>query len=903
MTLMARQSPAGMLTAVTWETLLTAHYLRSDGPFGASPIRSIDATPRELARAASEFQISDEKAAIYFLKAFSPSHDVPEVLRGFKKPFAPAGTPGYFRYLVLSAYVPAIAVDEEMTRNFRSRLGQVLGLSGAVENISELPALWRRLVRWCEARRAEGKPYRRLILPDPGSWTLVGYSNRLAFPSWRDSERLARRIEEIGLSKVNTTKGSIAVLKHEIEFGGYSPPMREAFEDFRIRYQRGERLLVQHRFWRLLEDVRANLDKSQSRKERSLHARLILTVGIDASDLDLELILGAELASQSSVAPVGRIGGPIAVVFGQILQTLGGVKEQTSEISRAAVSGLMLFVPQTWGMWQFAGAAAVRTEALALIRSDHTDRASRLGIAYRSVCDGWSMTGMLAPAAVEALVGAILRVPTSDRDDELADIAVVGGIRTGKAFLGRSATLPQVQVTASADLRLITALEARGSLAAEPDPRVKGQNGLWRLVADAPVGGSWRLLAQEGQTNDADEAELLLRFDERAVEHTELADPDGSAGQFEPETEMLAAKTELLRVRALQGEAAGTIPPRLDDLLEAIYAEGRSGWTEADLIPLVRRILPFEEAPSAFDVIHLLQASGWLEPRLLTQWRGRRWFLRPPKLVVVQRGDRATLVLDGSTPEVVRERFREVVERLGGGIDVRPACGGWGIPMLVAQVNNPSDVVSILGFDVEEATGLTVFRAPGCWPRETRSLTNRVLATSWCWHSGSFKTNAATTRTAVKLERHTRVRGDDRDVYSVTDGSAEAVVFTSRTIAILEAHRMAGKGLFRMEDNYLVRCARDGCLPASVVRWLRFLHLANPGVLGRSPQLRTIAYPADSSSATVLSKWFGLAIDVAASKPTDRRLSVGISRHRTARPRLVWRDGFRDERYDSVENA
>ncbi|WP_145144396.1 hypothetical protein [Roseomonas gilardii] len=699
-----------------------------------------------------------------------------------------------------------------------------------------------------------------------------------------------------------TPKNAIALLKHEIEFNGYSPPMREAFEDFRVRFQRGERLLAQHRFWRLLDDVRASLERTLDRKDRTLQSSLTLTIGIDEADIELDFVVGTDAELLNGSSAMRRVSGPPGAVLRQVIQIAADLAAVLQDIGKAASAGLMLFEQQTWGTWRFVGASAVRTEAVALIRADHIGRVNRLGITCRPISDSWSISKVLSLANVEELVRALLRLPTFAGDDELASVAVIDAVRTGAAMLGRPGTLPRIRVTASAEVRLIPAHEARGSLGVEPDRSVLGQNGTWRFTAKAPVGGSWRLLAQEGESTDTDEAELLLRFDERALEHLELTDPEQSPTRLEHEAEMLASQSGTLHVRRRLTEDESIANPRLDDLLEAIYAGGRSGWSEADLIPLIRRVLPFESAPKVFDVIHLLQAAGWIEPRLLTQWRGRRWFLRRPRLVAVRQDDEIALVLDGSTPEVVRERFHSIVAQQGGRVEVRPACGDWGPPMLVAQVDDPFNVGSTLGFEVEEAAGIHANPAPACWSVETRSLTNRVLASSWCWQSGSFKTNPEPIPTAVKLERHIRSRGDDRDVYSVASGDKTAILFTSRTIAILEAYRQAGKSLFQKEQEYLVRSTQDGYLPLSAIRWLRFLHLANPGVLHVAGQRHTLAYPIDDVSLPTLSRWFGSAVAGTSSKRPDRRLSVGIARHRAHRPRLVWRDSLHDERSDRVEN-
>jgi len=55
---------------------------------------------------------------------------------------------------------------------------------------------------------------------------------------------------------------------------------------------------------------------------------------------------------------------------------------------------------------------------------------------------------------------------------------------------------------------------------------------------------------------------------------------------------------------------------------------------------------------------------------------------------------------------------------------------------------------------------------------------------------------AAREECLVRLERYRRARGDDRDVFLVVQPGHASKVFTARTSAILEAHRLAERRTF-----------------------------------------------------------------------------------------------------------
>jgi hypothetical protein len=844
--------------------------------------------------------LSPADAAAAFLASFHPRYDVPEVMRGFRRPSTSAHVPGFFRYLVLSAYVPAVAADDDATRNFRLGLGRALGLMGPVDNLSELPAMWKRLVRWCDARRAEGKPYRRLVLPDPGAWTIVGYSVRLAFPSWRDRERLTRRVEAIGSSRLGAPRVVISLLKHEVESDAYSQAMRDAFEDFRTRFQRGERLLLQHRFWRLLEEARTAGSASRGPAGQGQSASLTLLAGLDDADFELEFVVRVG-ASDPDTAPAGtRLSGPVDVVLRQLGSSAAALGSAARDIAKSVSAGLLLFVERQWGTWQFCRGADVRAHAVAVVREDVHRSLKQSAPACRPVGGGWLVSRPLPLGTVEDLVARVLRSPLTEAGDELAAVALVGAIRTGSALLGRPAVLPSVRATSLATVSAEPAGGARGRLCAELPAESRREPGTWRLASDEPVGGAWRILAREGDSDDGVEAEILLRFDERAVEHPDLADPDRSPELLEHERELLFSTPGALLARPAPqvGERRGDA--RLLDLLEAIYAGGRSGWAESDLIPLILRALPTQGAPRVFDVLHVLHGSGWIEPRLLARWRGRRWFLRSPSIVEVCAEGESLAVLDGATPEVVRERFCATARNAGGEARERAPCGGWGVPMMVARVDDPSALASALDMELAKATVVRIEAAPGCWLAETRSLTNRERAASWCWHSGAFRPYAEPGPRQVRLERFVRARGDDRDIFSVTRPGGAAAVFESRAAAIIEAHRLAGQSLFQVDGGQLVRRAMDGSLPSPAVSYLRLLHLANPGIVLGGEHPPRLAYPTDGASAKLARRWFGDAIGGVARRVPDSTLTVAVARRRLSR--LTWNRGLRDGRLGYVES-
>ena len=124
-----------------------------------------------------------------------------------------------------------------------------------------------------------------------------------------------------------------------------------------------------------------------------------------------------------------------------------------------------------------------------------------------------------------------------------------------------------------------------------------------------------------------------------------------------------------------------TSDERLTDLTEAMYVRGRSGWAESDLLALIRHVNGAGDTPRPWDLLRVLQDAGWIEPRQLTKWRGRKWFLRSLGVVALGTGPDVVSVLDGAIPLVVQERFCRVAETLGGRFVGGVRIGSWSPPV------------------------------------------------------------------------------------------------------------------------------------------------------------------------------------------------------------------------------
>lgn len=175
-----------------WNRLLIAAVFDDDG-FVAPEIYSIDATDGFLSNASGMQDPTDARQS--FLAS------MPKTQWGVRRLFDGSAVTGWSAdckilpfYAQLHLTIMAASADEDLYTegNFRHRLSQMLDLPDR-DDVSGagLPQLWELARDWSERRAARGHKIRRLILPDPGAETIIGYSKRLAFPSFSDQNRLA----------------------------------------------------------------------------------------------------------------------------------------------------------------------------------------------------------------------------------------------------------------------------------------------------------------------------------------------------------------------------------------------------------------------------------------------------------------------------------------------------------------------------------------------------------------------------------------------------------------------------------------------------------------------------------------------------------------------------------------
>ncbi|RYF07655.1 MAG: hypothetical protein EOO77_25665, partial [Oxalobacteraceae bacterium] len=181
-----------------WERTLSIALLRAvDGD--SDPIRSFEITPETLALHCGLGPEHAEEAEAAFRTALRSDPDLSWCLQHGTKKVHGRDVPNCLAMLALSLLVDSLLDGVYKDKGqFRAKLSEWLGIDRSFMVLRGISIMWEELVTWLDGRIAEGAPFRRLILPKiPITWTHIGYTRYLSFPTRRDVRLLVKQIERM----------------------------------------------------------------------------------------------------------------------------------------------------------------------------------------------------------------------------------------------------------------------------------------------------------------------------------------------------------------------------------------------------------------------------------------------------------------------------------------------------------------------------------------------------------------------------------------------------------------------------------------------------------------------------------------------------------------------------------
>lgn len=851
-----------------YEDALTRHYLRSDGSSGSATLEFIDASPREIARAVGRSDGDATEVMRDFCSVFDQTKIVNALTHHLTAP-PPRDMEvmGWFNYLILSCYIASASPKVATSGDFRERMQLILKLRSPIQTLDGLAFYWTKTNEWCGRQRAKGKPFRRLKLPDPGRMSQIGHSINFVFPSRHDLGRMEKLFGNMASRPSLLASDVVASVRPELLGHPWSQGFQKAFEDFDTRRRKGEKLLADHPFWVGIVGLRTR-ELSKDKREpvfeiefsTDFDGQSAFSIRTDVPEILRKLGINLPYESSTQVASV-------SVSLIQALDAFSGSAHAVmASLVRCHSEGIIPFCEEQWGTWR-ATRALTGARTRLLVRNDILRRRS---YPISDPTAGWSLLQPLPPAEAEAIL-ATVRGPSAPPSD-ITQVRFYEGIKIDRAYLGRPGYLPKIMVVEGCQATLVPFGQVSGSLSLS----VEGSSIV--LSSQEALDGVWRVpIEEKGSTRS--EPTIIFEPDARELD---LEGPDVLAkGWRADEPEIASCELRDVGLATWHRDAPET-SHKLLDLLEALYAGGRRGWSEQDMVRMVKSCLPIKFA--GWDALQMLTDSGWMEPRVSRSWRARKWYLIPPYLVEY-RGVGAVL-LDGAVPQRLRRRFASVAKSVGATVESRSTPGPWAIPSLIAYVSDAVAFASLMNLALQPAQ--TRVPAPNTKLQFKPTLftdERRSVGSTWDWNKRSFIKLSRSDYNGIRLERLETAKPNTSDIYRISFGGEVKYLLDGRSASILMAHRLAGVAQFRFvsSENIIKRLSQSGALPFQISRYLRLRNGCGPSLMlgeGNSWTYETHCSPEDMD---VISGWLGdIVIDDRdrRSDETDLLKSIVMSRVR-----------------------
>lgn len=780
MTTEGRAAPPIPTTLDEWEVILSQALLCADDG-DTDAIRSFEITPETLAMHCGLGPEHAGAAEAAFKAALQHTSYLNWCLQhGTYK------VPGKQQPNCLAILASTLLVDSlldgvyESKGQYRAKLAEWLNPTESYSDLRGIAKMWEQLVAWLNGRIADGAPFKRLVLPEiPVTWTHIGYTRYLSFPTKRDLRLLTTQIGRSPSAGIDPT-ALVIQLDPLIRKSSVSHGMKIAFDDFRTALRSGA-ASVDHRFWRLVTRAREQCGHAAPRP-----ATLVMNFDEDGQ----RSYLVADASGERTSSPA-LLGSAIA----------SSVLNESLNLGPAIRRGILFFRSTGLASWSATGEPPPGNGPFHVgIASKHARLAG--GAIVDFVQSGsWFVSSQ--PVSINTVNDILRRIGIRDAKQTVRTIGLVDGIHVGPAWLGQPRYLPFLE-GASSDV-VVQQIDGDGS------------GGLiWAngdLRSDAPVDGQF-LLSDASSHWSRRATFTSLAEVHQATEYAAYSTP--------VQAEWLQTNSQALdRVPAVDLDWDEAPNPN-QDVIEALYASSRSGTGEGEAAEIIDRAV----GRRGWDMLRTLQEASFFDARPRERWRGRTFTLRHPELSVVRVGAEDIAIVSGAIPARLEFDFRTTVELRGGRAFRRFDEQGLAPPLLAAMGIEAEEIAKALGWTVCGTAPLPDGRPDRCLI-ETRVSGDGYIASSfWDWSLGRFRVGVGDAG-SVTLERLVHPGGRDHDVYRVFGKKTRS--FHSRHAAIIDAHIQAGKPLFRYDDGQITRIPIEGALPLEIAAALRLRTLRNGG--------------------------------------------------------------------------
>jgi hypothetical protein len=722
-----------------------------------------------------------------FAKALGRPDAVAGLFNGSALPIWKGHKPTFVRLLIFACWAQVTALRSDQERDIRELLSHRLGWRCPIQLIG-LRRMWEHLRFWLAAEWGID-----LRLPD-GPHKQVGYTIRLAFPTWRDIQGLRRMRDDLPESIVMSPRRTAERIHAFASSDDRSPAFCSRFNEWHDAVRISDPLAAELPFGRVWHRIVAETIADG-------------TIEVNQDDFgDLHISIRSITVSDGA-REVHDIGPPEMELLAPRISATMNARE------------VAYLASQGFGRWSSssrndATAVLVTGKALKSMAEEAADLGRR-----RIGASRWYLvpTEFEAPPTPDLTADPLLR-----RTD---------GIRTAGGLLGLWPFTPRF---------LLLGPEAP-TLQIDGDTAPFARNGNDLTFTPGTWVGRCRV---ELQGQQVDSFQLVGEAVEHSNEMLKSYDEGSSIAEDGPVFDTCPMEGQL-RSRARRKSGTRSSDRQLA-LQEAVYAKIARGIQMGDLVKLTNRALEgLEDKPSPWDVARAFVDAGWLEPCAVRRAPAREFTPRRTRLRVSREDKTQLLLLDGLAGRRTCDRVKACASSMKLEVVDRPGLSQWALPTItiVAEREAWPELAERTALSIENPS---VTRSPNAkhWSSVTTAM---GYQTTGVWNERLQHFEGSADNDARGVARMDRSAADGPAIYRI-GALAEAEFFVSPNLAIMKHAMVASKTkpYIRLGDT-LVRTGTRVHLPAAWGRWLRMRALVAPGP-SKIDGKWTYAYPVDDAS-------------------------------------------------------
>ncbi len=437
-------------------------------------LQRVTASDRFLAQVAGAHGDRSDEAKSKFIRSFGSTAS--QVATHFQwttgnQRSLTGGLPNFFGALYLTLLAGSADEDTYMQGNFRVRFATLLKDVSFPDyfTFSDLPQMWKALERWCRGQVDNGAACRRLILPDPQHETLIGYSKRLAFPSYRDESRLSTLLSGIG--GIEDLTPAYVQQKVAQALGRFSDNFRQEYQEFATHYGHG-RIgdAYETPFWGAVQDIAWDLDSSEAKKNGRYDLVVdvtdyfepwlaVLADEVGCNKLGDNYIVVVGMPPSDDFRKVGPKGGGIWTPSSLRSLASKSAAFAGSRLGRAVASRQVIALPDELGQLSARGAyfdgcrVAFLTERARAERLFEIAKQHHFDVRLTPKSEGFGQDAILVFSRLDRKGIAWLKERTEDgifdrlvSSQSSASLSLSGGAWLGQLLLLNPASAPVVRV-------------------------------------------------------------------------------------------------------------------------------------------------------------------------------------------------------------------------------------------------------------------------------------------------------------------------------------------------------------------------------------------------------------------------------------------------------------------------